>query len=181
MRRIIALALIAVTLPTPAVAQPGTGTSSTSNATLARSVLRKLRSIEEVRFVAGRLGPVFAESVLGTAADQPSNPFASAMHTAEGKARLKTVLSEEFTRAYASHLPELTDALVAHFATDLSEADLRAIDAFLDTPAGAHWAAEMVVLQQQSSSMGASVGARAGAEAVSATLRRLSVAPGGSR
>ena len=181
MRRMVALALVTAALPTPVVAQPDTAVPTTGAATLARSVLRKLRSIEEVSFVAGKLGPVFAESVLGTAADQPSNPFASAMRTAEGKARLKAVLSEEFTRAYTSHLPELTDALVAHLATDLSEADLHAIDAFLDTPAGVHWAAEMVVLQQQSSSMGASVGARAGAEAVSATVKRLSAAPGGSK
>ena len=177
MRRMIALALVAAAMPTAAVAQSGGGTSPIGAAALARSVLRKLRSIEEVRFVADKLGPVFAGSVLDRAADRPDNPFASVMRTAEGKARLRVVLSEEFTRAYVSHLPELTDALVAHLATDLSASDLRAIDAFLDTPAGTHWAAEMVVLQQQSSSAGASIGARAGAEAVVATRKRLAAGP----
>lgn len=168
-------------LSTSLVAQSGATRPTAETSSLARTVLSKLRSVEQVRFTMQKLGPVFAESVLAQTAGTPTDPFASFAKTAAGKAHLKAMLAEEFSAAYAAHLPELTDVLVAHLATDLSEADLRAVSAFLETPAGAHWAAEMVVLQQQSSSAGAAIGARAGAEAVSTTLNRLATEGGGEK
>jgi len=140
---------------------------------LAHRVVVKMRAIEEVRFALGKLKVVFAQQVIASAAQASPNPFASYLTTEAGKVRLTDMLGDEFVKAFDAHIADVEAAVAGTLASELSIEDLRATDAFLDTPAGKNWAAATVKMQNESSAAGRQVGATAGAEVVAATLKRI--------
>jgi hypothetical protein len=142
----------------------------------ARRIVAALGLDRQVAFMTGTLAPLFARQVLATLGSDPA--FKAQLATAEGRARLETVLREEFEKAFRGRIPELVEAIARDYDAKLSPAELHSVAAFLSGGAGARWAATLSDVQQASSAVGAQLGAKAGAEAYAAVLARMDAKTG---
>lgn len=175
---LIEAAVLAALSPAPVVwaqAAPATAASARASLPLARKIVSRLHADRQLALVAPKLAPVFAIEVLDKIRSDAEAQSALSAYLAapDGEAKVKAALSDAYAAAFINHIPEVLDVLAARYASSLSPDELRALLAFLETPAGEHWADLNGSFQQATSAEGARVGAIAGAEAVSVALKKL--------
>ena len=169
---ILLMVAAAVSLPRVAVAQSNDAAFEL-RAHIADSVLTKMHFEEQQKLVITSIGPLFASQVLNLPADQLPSAFLAAFTDAAGRSRIAKMLSDAYAAEYLSRLPDLKKAVVKAYATRLSMEDLKALDAFLDTPAGRDWSASQSDLQRAGADAGRQNGALAGVAAIQSVAANL--------
>ena len=146
---------------------------STEAVATARRILVKIHTEEQQRVALAKLAPVFAATVLATSDKGMPEEVNAALQAPGGTQRVTTILAEEYRSAFEVRLPQLLTAIAEQMAKDMTIDDLKAVDAFIDTPAGAKWGGEFLAIQQAGVEAGRRAGEAAGTAAAAATLRRL--------
>lgn len=170
-----ALALFAsAILSVPAHAGQTSAAAGQDKAEVALAVVDKLQIDVQQREVIKHLAPLFADQVLSMPASEMPPAFSQVLAQPGGKTRLVTMLGEDFTKEYLAHLPQFKRSLAKVYTDRMSLADLRSVNAFLDTPAGRNWLSVSAATSQAGADAGRDIGRDAGAAAVVHVLDRLS-------
>jgi hypothetical protein len=168
--------LLAAPVDTPPPAKPSAVTDVAPSAdalAIARRIILKMRVEDQQRAALRKVAPLFAISVLSLPADRMPPEIRAALQEPDGRLRVAKIVSEEYINAFEVRIPQLGASMATQLAKDLPLADLRSIDAFLDTPAGQKWGGEMTALQQAAGEAGRKAGQAAGEAAGLATIQRL--------
>ncbi len=167
---LMAAPVAAQTAPAPAPVADAGGRIET-----ARTLVAKMNLEKTLDFQFSSVMPLVAGNVVSGLQGDSGTPqsIKDRLATAEGRAQISQIASEEMLAAFRARYPAIAEAVAEEYRRNFSESELKAITAFYDSPTGQRLLQLQPQLQQRLAEAGRAVGQEAGMAAYPKILARI--------
>lgn len=162
------LAFLALLVAAPVAAQTAPAPATTPDAggriETARALVAKLNLDKTLDLQFSSLMPLIANNMVTALQGDPAIPQAlkDRLTTAETRRQVGEIATEEMMAAFRARYPDIAEAAAEEYRRNFSEAELKAIVAFYDSPTGRRLLQLQPQLQQRLAEAGRAIGQQAG-------------------